>query len=116
MSVDLKIDVKRSDFKEYEEYANAYEKARQKEVARREKMTPEEIVKEEEKLHGEHRARYSKYVNDFARAEAVAEGLSPTGEDVKNTPEQAVSKEAQTGLGKRATEDKKKAASKRDKE
>lgn len=116
MSIDLKVDVKRSDFKEYEDYVKAFEKERQKEIARRAKMTPQEIEKEEEKLEGEYRARYSNYVNDFARAKAVAEGLSPTGEVVKITPEQAMSNEAHTGLGKKATEDKKKAASNRDKE
>lgn len=108
MSVDVKVDVKRSDFDSYEDYAVAFEEARQKEVARRRKLDPEQLEEEEDKLEGEHRNRFSNYINDYARSQAVSEGVSPTGETMKNTPEEAMSGETQTALGKKATEDKKK--------
>lgn len=112
MSVDVKVDVNRADFDSYEKYANAFEEARQKEVARRRNMEPEKLAKEEEKLEGEHRNRFSNFINDYARDKAVAEGVSPSGETIKITPEEAMSGETQTAMGKKAQDDKKKSTSK----
>lgn len=105
------VDVKREDFETYQEYVDAFEEARQKEIARRSELSAEELVEEEEKLEEKELSEYQKYADEVARNEAIDAGVMST-EVMQITREQAASPEPQTNLGKKAVEDKKKAASK----
>lgn len=101
-------EIRQEDFDNYSDYVNAYEKARLEEVERVAKLTPEERKKEILKEEEASRKAYEKYANEFVLDEAVANGVSVSGEVVKVTKEEAHSREPVTELGKKAVEDRKK--------